>query len=371
MVRAVVSLSPESLRKRGLKQVFKYLTGVFGGDVGIDLGTANIVVYVKGRGIVISEPSAVAIRKRPRGGTTEVIAVGREAKAMAGKTPGGVFTIWPLQDGVIANFEMTEELIRHCLRRANGGKPFVSHPRVVISVPAEVTEVERKAVIDATLGAGAKEAYVIEEPVAAALGVGLPIQEPRGSMILDIGGGTSEVGVLSLGGIVVTNSLRAAGKEMDNAIVAMLRQRYALLIGDTTAEEVKIAIGSALPLDKELEMAVKGRDLADGLPKADVVTSVEVREALEPILLRIEDMVKVALEQTPPELAKDIVDQGIFLSGGVSQLRGLAERLSKAMNTPVVVAEDPLFAVARGVGKILENLGDMKKVLLSVEKGSK
>ncbi len=352
-------------------QVFKFFSGVFGGDIGIDLGTANIIVYVKGKGVVINEPSAVAIRKRPKGGATEVIAVGREAKAMAGKTPGGVFTIWPMQDGVIANFEMTEELIRHCLRKANGGKSFVSHPRVVISVPAEVTEVERKAVIDATLGAGAKEAYVIEEPVAAALGVGLPIQEPRGSMILDIGGGTSEAGVLSLGGIVVTNSLRAAGKEMDNAIVAMLRQRYALLIGETTAEEVKIAIGSALPLDKELEMAVKGRDLADGLPKADIVTSVEVREALEPILLRIEDMVKVALEQTPPELAKDIVDQGIFLSGGVSLLRGLSERLSRAMNTPVVVAEDALFAVARGVGKILENLGDMRKVLLSVEKGSK
>ncbi len=190
-------------------------------------------------------------------------------------------------------------------------------------------------------------------------------------MILDIGGGTSEVAVLSLGGIVVTNSLRAAGKDMDNAIVAMLRQRYALLIGETTAEEVKIAIGSALPLDKELEMAVKGRDLADGLPKADTVTSVEVREALEPIVLRIEDMVKVALEQTPPELAKDIVDQGILLSGGVSQLRGLAERLSRALNTPVIVAEDPLFAVARGVGKILDNLDDMRKVLLSVERGSK
>lgn len=234
-----------------------------------------------------------------------------------------------------------------------------------------MTEVERKAVVDATLGAGAREAYVVEEPVSAALGVGLPIQEPRGSMILDIGGGTSEVAVLSLGGIVVTNSLRAAGKDMDNAIVAMLRQRYALLIGETTAEEVKIAIGSALPLDKELEMAVKGRDLADGLPKADMVTSVEVREALEPIVLRIEDMVKVALEQTPPELAKDIVDQGILLSGGVSQLRGLAERLSRALNTPVVVAEDPLFAVARGVGKILDNLDDMRKVLLSVERGSK
>ena len=205
---------------------------------------------------------------------------------------------------------------------------------------------ERKAVVDATLGAGAREAYVVEEPISAALGVGLPIQEPRGSMILDIGGGTSEVAVLSLGGIVITNSLRAAGKDMDNAIIAMLRQRYALLIGENTAEEVKITIGSTLPLKEELEMSVKGRDLADGLPKADTVTSVELREALEPIVLRIEDMVKVALEQTPPELAKDIVDQGILLSGGVSQLRGLAERLSRALNTPVILAEDPMFAVA-------------------------
>ena len=354
-----------------MKGLFKYLSGMFGGDVGIDLGTANIVVYVKGRGIVLSAPSAVAIRKRPKGGAADVIAVGAEAKAMTGKTPTGVSTVWPLQDGVIANFEMTEELIRYCLREAGGGRGVLSHPRVVISVPAEVTEVERKAVIDATLGAGAREAYVVEEPVSAALGVGLPIQEPRGSMVLDVGGGTSEVAVLSLGGIVVTNSLRTAGRDMDSAIVAMLRQRYALLIGENTAEEVKNTIGSALPLDPEMEMAVKGRDLADGLPKADVVSSVEVREALEPIILRIEDMVKVALEQTPPELSKDIVDQGIILSGGVSLLRGFAERLSRALNTPVVVAEDPLFAVARGVGKILDNLDDMKKVLFSVEKGSK
>ncbi len=347
------------------------LSGMFGADVGIDLGTANIVVFVRGKGIVINEPSAVAVRKRPKGGPSEIIAVGREAKAMSGKTPTGVTTIWPLQDGVIANFEMTEELIRHCLRFANGSRFFLSHPRVVISVPAEVTEVERKAVIDATLGAGAREAYVVEEPVSAALGAGLPIQEPKGSMILDIGGGTSEVAVLSLGGIVVTNSLRAAGKDMDNAIIAMLRQRYALFIGETTAEEVKIQIGSALPLEPELEMAVKGRDLADGLPKADIVTSVEVREAIDPIILRIEDMVKVALEQTPPELAKDIVDQGIIMSGGVSQLKGLSERLSRSLNTPVVVAEDPLFAVARGVGKILDNLDVMKRVLMSVEKGSR
>lgn len=351
--------------------MFRFFSGVFGGDVGIDLGTANIVVYVKGKGIVLNEPSAVAIRKRLRGGSAEVIAVGTEAKAMAGKTPIGVSTIWPLQDGVIANFDMTEELIRYCLRMAGGTSVPLSRPRVVISVPAQITEVERKAVIDATLGAGAREAYVVEEPVAAAIGVGLPIQEPSGNMILDIGGGTCEIAVLSLGGIVVTNSLRTAGNDMDSAIVAMLRQRYALLIGETTAEEVKIGIGSALPLEKELEMSVKGRDLADGLPKSDVVSSVEIREALEPIVLRIEDMVKVALEQTPPELAKDIVDQGIILSGGVSLLRGLAERLSKALSTPVVVAEEPMNAVAQGVGVILENLDAMKKILLSVEKGVK
>ncbi|HCL79513.1 MAG TPA: rod shape-determining protein [Synergistaceae bacterium] len=351
--------------------MFRFFSGVFGGDVGIDLGTANIVVYVKGKGVVLSEPSSVAIRKKPKGGMTEVIAVGSDAKAMAGKTPVGVSTISPLQDGVIANFDMTEELIRYCLTRAGGTSGPLSRPRVVISVPAQVTEVERKAVIDATLGAGAREAYVVEEPIAAALGVGLPIQEPRGSMILDIGGGTSEVAVLSLGGIVVTNSLRTAGNDMDSAIVAMLRQRYALLIGETTAEDVKITIGSALPLEKELEMSVKGRDLADGLPKSDVVSSVEVREALEPIVLKIEDMVKVALEQTPPELAKDIVDQGIILSGGVSLLRGLADRLSRALSTPVIVAEEPMNAVARGVGNILENLDDMKRILLSVDKGVK
>lgn len=351
--------------------MFKYLSGILGLDVGIDLGTANIVVYVKDEGIVLSEPSTVAVRKMPRGGGHEVIAVGREAKSMAGKTPAGVQAIWPLQDGVIANFDMTEELIRYCLRRANGGRSFMSHPRVVMSVPAEVTEVERKAVIDATLGAGASEAYVIDEPISAALGVGLPISEPRGCMIIDIGGGTSEVSVISLGGIVVTSSLRTAGKDMDNAIIAMLRQRYALLIGETTAEEVKNTIGSALPLSPELEMAVKGRDLSYGLPKVDTVSSVEVREALDPIFLRIEDLVKVALEKTPPELAKDIVDQGVVLSGGCALMKGLAERLSKAINTPVIVAENPLFSVALGVGKILDNLGAMKRVLMSVERGAR
>ena len=351
--------------------MFKYLSGILGLDVGIDLGTANIVVYVKEKGIVLSEPSTVAVRKLPRSRGLEVIAVGQEAKAMAGKTPAGVEAIWPLQDGVIANFDMTEELIRYCLRRAGGSGSFMVHPRVVISVPAEVTEVERKAVVDATLGAGASEAYVVDEPISAALGVGLPIDKPQGCMIVDVGGGTSEVSVISLGGIVVTSSLRNAGKVMDNAIIAMLRQRYALLIGETTAEEVKNTIGSALPLAPELEMAVKGRDLSDGLPKVDTVSSVEVREALDPIFLGIEDMVKVALEKTPPELAKDIVDQGIVLSGGVSLMRGFAERLSRAVNTPVITAEKPLYSVALGVGKILENLGAMRRVLMSVERGSR
>ncbi len=350
--------------------MFKHFSGILGLDVGIDLGSANIVVYVKDKGIVLSEPSAVAVRKLPRSKGLEVIAVGHDAKAMSGKVPDGVEAIWPLRDGVIANFDMTEELIKYCLKRVSGNGNFV-HPRVVISVPAEVTEVERKAVVDATLGAGASEAYVVEEPISAALGVGLPIDKPNGCMIIDIGGGTSEVSVISLGGIVVTSSLRTAGKMMDNAIIAMIRQRYALLIGETTAEEVKNTIGSALPLNPELEMNVKGRDLSAGLPKSDKVSSVEVREAMEPIFTGIEDMVKVALEKMPPELAKDVVDRGVILTGGVALMRGFDERLSRAINTPVIVSEQPLYSVALGVGKILDNLGTMRRAIFSVERGSR
>lgn len=351
--------------------MLKYLSGMLGMDVGIDLGSSNIVVYVKDKGIVFSEPSAVAVKKLPRGHGIEVIAVGKDAKAMSGKVPRGVEAIWPLEGGVIANFDMTQELIRYCLKRVSSSNTFMVHPRVVISIPAEVTEVERKAVIDATLGAGASEAYVVEEPISAALGVGLPIDKPSGCMVIDIGGGTSEVSVISLGGIVVTSSLRTAGKMMDSAIVTMVRSRYALLIGDTTAEEVKNTIGSALPLDSELEMSVKGRDLSDGLPKSDTVSSIEVREAMEPIFTGIEDMLKVALEKMPPELAKDVVDRGIILSGGVALMRGFAERLSRAVNTPVIVAEQPLYSVALGVGKILDNLEAMRKVLISVQRGSR
>ena len=351
--------------------MFNMFSGMLGLDVGIDLGSSNIVVYVKDKGIVLSEPSAVAVKKLPRGEGYQIIAVGREAKAMSGKVPVGIEAIWPLEGGVIANFDMTQELIKYCLRRVSSNSAFAAHPRVVISIPAEITEVERKAVIDATLGAGAGEAYVVEEPISAALGVGLPIDKPSGCMVIDIGGGTSEVSVISLGGIVVTSSLRTAGKMMDDAIIAMVRQRYSLLIGESTAEEVKNTIGSALPMSPELEMNVKGRDLSDGLPKSDIVSSIEVREAIEPILISIEDMVKTALEKMPPELAKDVVDRGIILTGGVSLLNGFAERLSRAVNTPVIPAEKPLFSVALGIGKILDNLNSMRRVLMSVERGSR
>ena len=351
--------------------MFKSISGFLGMDVGIDLGSSNIVVYVKDKGIVFSEPSAVAVKRLPKAQGFEVIAVGKDAKAMSGKVPHGIEAIWPLEGGVIANFDMTQELIRHCIRKVSAGNTFMVHPRVVISIPAEVTEVERKAVIDATLGAGASEAYVVEEPISAALGVGLPIDKPNGCMVIDIGGGTSEVSVISLGGIVVTASLRTAGKMMDNAIIAMVRARHALLIGEATAEEVKNTIGSALPLSEELEMSVKGRDLSGGLPKSDAVSSIEVREAMEPIFTGIEDMLKVALEKMPPELAKDVVDRGIILTGGVALMRGFSERLSKAVNTPVIVAEQPLNSVALGVGKILDNLGTMRRVLLSVERGAR
>ncbi|MBQ6774639.1 MAG: rod shape-determining protein [Synergistaceae bacterium] len=351
--------------------MFNMFSGMLGLDVGIDLGSSNIVVYVKDKGIVLSEPSAVAVKKLPRGEGFQIIAVGREAKAMSGKVPAGIEAIWPLEGGVIANFDMTQELIKYCLRRVSSNSAFSAHPRVVISIPAEITEVERKAVIDATLGAGAGEAYVVEEPISAALGVGLPIDKPSGCMVIDIGGGTSEVSVISLGGIVVTSSLRTAGKMMDDAIIAMVRQRYSLLIGESTAEEVKNTIGSALPMNPELEMHVKGRDLSDGLPKSDIVSSIEVREAIEPILISIEDMVKTALEKMPPELAKDVVDRGIILTGGVSLLNGFAERLSRSVNTPVIPAEKPLYSVALGIGKILDNLNSMRRVLMSVERGSR
>ncbi len=347
--------------------MFKFLSGIFSRDVGIDLGTANVVVYIKGKGIEINEPSVVAVRRGGKRGQSQVIAVGAEAKAMVGKTPTGVSTIRPLQHGVIANFDMTEAMINHFVSMGGAGKGMFSHPKVIVCIPACVTEVERKAVIDASLSAGAREAYVIEEPVAAALGAGLPIQKPQGNMVLDIGGGTSEVAVLSLGGIVVSNSLRSAGDEIDAAIVALLRQNYTLSIGEGTAEEIKMTIGTVMDIEEEMKMEVKGRDLMDGLPKAVTVTSSEIREAIEPIVSRIEEMVRDALEQTPPELARDIVDQGFVVTGGGALLKGLAERFSRDLNVPVMIAEQPLFSVALGVGRVLEEIDTMKTVLVPVD----
>lgn len=350
--------------------MFKFLAGLFSRDIGIDLGSANTVVYVKGRGIVIDEPSVLAVRKVGRKGQKEVIAFGHAAKSMIGKTPRGIETIRPLQHGVIADFDMTEQMMGHYITAASHGRRFMAHPRVAICVPACVTEVEKRAVVDATLGAGAREAFVVEEPLAAALGTGLPINEPRGNMIVDIGGGTSEVAVLSLGGVVISNSLRAAGDDIDNAIVTMMRQNYTLSIGESTAEEVKFVIGSAIPLEEELEMEVKGRDLMYGLPKVVKVTSNEVRETIEPIIFRIEDMLRYAIEQTPPELVKDIVDQGLVLTGGSSQLRGLNIRFSNAMNVPVHMAEQPLYSVALGLGKLLETVDRGERIAVTVDRSS-
>ena len=350
--------------------MFKSLSGLFSRDIGIDLGSANTVVYVKGRGITLDEPSVLAVRKTGRSGRKEVIAFGVEAKRMVGKTPIGVETIRPLQHGVIADFDMTEQMIEHYMTGASQGRKLMNHPRVAICIPACVTEVEKRAVVDATLGAGAREAYVVEEPLAAAFGTGLPIDEPRGNMIVDIGGGTSEVAVLSLGGVVISDSLRAAGDDIDAAIIAMMRQNYTLSIGETTAEEIKIAIGSVIELNQELSMEVKGRDLLEGLPKVVMVTSTEVRLAIEPIIVRIEEMLRFALEQTPPELVKDIVDQGLILTGGSSQLRGLNIRFSDAMNVPVHLAEQPLYSVALGLGKMIETMDSTPKIRVSVDRAS-
>lgn len=352
--------------------MFGSISGMFGKDIGIDLGTANIVVYLKGKGVVYDEPSVIACRKTSRKSSREVIAFGYEAKAMSGKTPKGVETVRPLQNGVIADFDMTGTLIRHVIEKTTGGGIGVfSHPRVIVCAPVYVTEVERKAFIDATLDGGAREAYVVEEPVAAALGVGLPIHEPRGSMILDVGGGTSEVAVLSLGGVVVSNSLRGAGDEMDDAIIGLIRQKYTLVIGPSTAEEIKNAIGSALPMGKEKILEVRGRNLTDGLPKSICISSEEVREALNPTVTRIVEMVRETLEQTPPELARDIADQGLVLTGGVALLDGLDRRLAEDLNAPVVRAENPLHSVAEGLGKLLNGIDSMKKVLVTVEHGTR
>jgi rod shape-determining protein MreB len=328
--------------------VIRYLGGLSGRDMAVDLGTANTLVYVRGRGIVLSEPSVVAIDQR----TGDIHAVGVEAKRMLGRTPGTITAIRPLKDGVIADFDVTEQMLRHFIHKANGNR--FAHPRVIVCVPSGVTGVEKRAVEEATLSAGARQAYLIEEPMAAAIGAGLPVSDPTGSMIVDIGGGTTEVAVISLGGIVVSQSIRVGGDEMDEAIMNHLRKEYKLLIGQQTAEEVKLEIGSAWPLPEEVQAEVRGRDMLTGLPKTVVLGSEDVRRALDEPVSQIIDAIRGTLDKTPPELSADIMDRGIVLAGGGALLTGLDQRLRSETHMPVHVAESPLTCVAVGSGRSLE-----------------
>ncbi|MGD9782683.1 MAG: rod shape-determining protein [Kiritimatiellia bacterium] len=337
--------------------MFSWLLGYFSNDIGIDLGTANTLVYVKDRGIVLREPSVVAIQQ----GSNRVLAVGEEAKRMLGRTPGNIVAIRPMKAGVIADFEVTEAMLRYFIRKAHNRK-WVVRPRIIISVPSGITEVEKRAVKDSATHAGAREVYLIEEPMAAAIGVGLPVQEPAGNMIVDMGGGTTEVAIISLAGIVLSRSVRVGGDEMDEAIVQYLKRVYNLMIGERTAEEIKITIGSAYPLGEEISMEVKGRDLVAGLPKTLTITSEEIREALQEPVSAIIEAIRITLERCPPELSSDLVDRGIVLAGGTSQLRGMDKLIAEQTGLPVHVAEDPLSAVAEGTGVVLHELNFLRKV---------
>lgn len=337
--------------------MLSWLLGYFSNDIGIDLGTANTLVYVKDRGIVLREPSVVAIQQ----GTSRVLAVGEEAKRMLGRTPGNIVAIRPMKAGVIADFEVTEAMLRYFIRKAHNRK-WVVRPRIIISVPSGITEVEKRAVKDSATHAGAREVYLIEEPMAAAIGVGLPVQEPAGNMIVDMGGGTTEVAIISLAGIVLSRSVRVGGDEMDEAIVQYMKRVYNLMIGERTAEEIKITIGSAYPLGEEMSMEVKGRDLVAGLPKTLTITSEEIREALQEPVSAIIEAIRITLERCPPELSSDLVDRGIVLAGGTSQLRGLDKLIAEQTGLPVHVAEDPLSAVAEGTGVVLHELNFLRKV---------
>jgi len=340
------------------------LLGLFSLDIGIDLGTANTLVSVRGKGIIIDEPSWVAIEKK----TKKVLAIGSEAKAMVGRTPANIVAIRPLRDGVISDFDITEKMIHYFIGKVHDHVILpIPRPRVVVGIPNGCTEVEKRAAYDATVSAGAREAYLIEEPMAAALGAGLPITEAMGSMIIDVGGGTTEVAVFALGGIVVSRSIRVAGDEMDEDIIQYARQKYNITIGERTAENVKIEIGSAYPLPEEKTTILRGRNLITGLPQAIEVSSIEIREALSGSVNIIVDLVKDALDETPPELVADLMEQGIALAGGVGQLRGLAERLSDETRMNVYVAEDPMTCVARGAGLVLEDLDSLSKILASLD----
>jgi rod shape-determining protein MreB len=341
------------------------LLGLFSMDIGIDLGTANTLVNVRGKGIVINEPSWVAIEKKSR----KVLAIGIEAKEMVGRTPANIVAIRPLRDGVISEFDITERMLHYFIEKVHNQMLLpIPRPRTVIGIPSGVTEVEKKAVYDAAISAGAREAYLVEQPMAAAIGMGLHIMESLGSMVIDIGGGTTEMAVFSLGGIVISRSIRVAGDEMDEDIIQYARQKYNLLIGDRMAEKAKMTIGSAYPLPEEQTMILRGRNLITGLPESIEVSSVEIREALSDSVALIVDTVKSALDETPPELVADLMEQGIALAGGGALLQGLAERLSEETKMRVYVAEDPLTCVARGAGRILEELDVLSKVLATTQR---
>lgn len=344
-----------------------YFLGLFSLDIGIDLGTANTLVYVRGKGIVINEPSFVAIDKKTR----RSIEVGARAKEMWSKNPKDILVVRPLRDGVISEFEVTETMLQHLIAKAHEHTWVpIPRPRVVVGIPSGVTEVEKRAVFEAAISAGAREAYLIEEPVAAAIGAGLPVQETRGSMIIDVGGGTTEVALFSLGGIVISRSIRVAGDEMDEDIVQYMRTKHNLLIGEPTAERVKTEIGSANPLAQERVMMVKGRNLLTGLPAAVEVSTIEIREAISGSVDILVDTVKDALDDTPPELVADLMESGICMAGGGSLLQGLAERVAEEVNIRVWMADDPMTCVARGAGRVLEDYNNLRRLLVGLERGS-
>lgn len=345
-----------------MSKILDSLLGVFSTDLAIDLGTANTCVYVKGHGLVLREPSVVAVKRDNRGNKV-VLAVGHDAKRMLGRVPGNIEAIRPMKDGVIADFEVTEAMLRHFISKAHKSNHFV-HPRVMICVPTGVTQVEKRAVKESTQSAGAREVYLIEEPMAAAIGANLPITEPISNMVVDIGGGTTEVAVISLAGIVYSRSVRVGGDKMDEAIMTHVKRKYNLLIGETSAEDIKIQIGSAYPLDPEETLEIKGRDLLDGIPKNITITSEEIRKSIAEQVDSIVQAVRIALEQTPPELAADIVDRGIVLTGGGALLKGLDQLLRDQTNLPITVVDDPLSTVVMGTGKALDNINILKNVCI-------
>ncbi len=336
------------------------LFGTFSNDLAIDLGTANTLVYVKGKGIICNEPSVVVLRKDNK----KPVAVGLEAKEMLGKTPSNIISIRPMKDGVIADFDATQEMLRYFIKKAHNKKTFIS-PRIIIGVPSGITQVEQRAVKDAAVASGAREVYLIEEPMAAAIGVGLPVGEPSGNMIVDIGGGTTDVAVISIDGIVYSKAVRVGGDKMDEAIMAYIKRKYNLMIGERSAENIKIQIGSAYPLSQPETMEVKGRDLISGIPKAIRVNDSEIREALQESINIVLDTIKVTLENTPPELGADIVDRGIVLAGGGALLRGLDILIKEHTGVPVVLADDPLTAVVRGCGMMLDKLDLLRRISLN------